>query len=288
MPLEINGIRIACFVLGDETRVITQGGMLRAFGRYPSPNTRRGGLAKLPAFLSAKNLSKFIPGDFGVSTNPIQFEVHPNVPLALGFDARLLPTLCGIYLRARRANVLRANQSHIAERSEILMEGMAQVGIIALIDEATGYERVREERALANILQLFIAQHEYPWTKTFPDELFEHVYRLRGWFMKQKHNYTQEMGNIINDLVYDRLAPGVLEELQRLNPKLQAGYRRSKHHQYLTRNHGYIQLQSHLASVIALMKTYNDGEWNAFKRGLDKAYPKLDTNLHLSLGGTRP
>jgi len=39
------------------------------------------------------------------------------------------------------------------------------VGIIALVDEATGYQRLREELALASILEKFIAKEPQPWTK---------------------------------------------------------------------------------------------------------------------------
>ena len=48
------------------------------------------------------------------------------------------------------------------------MRGLARVGIIALVDEATGFQRIREERALATILEKFIAKEIQPWAMTFP------------------------------------------------------------------------------------------------------------------------
>jgi len=69
-----------------------------------------------------------------------------------------LPKVCEVYLEARKANALLPSQKHIAERAEILIRGLATVGIIALIDEATGYQQLREERALATILDAVYRQ----------------------------------------------------------------------------------------------------------------------------------
>ena len=49
----------------------------------------------------------------------------------------------------------------------------AKVGLIALIDEATGYQYERETDALQIKLRTFIAAELREWEKTFPDELWE-------------------------------------------------------------------------------------------------------------------
>jgi hypothetical protein len=46
------------------------------------------------------------------------------------------------------------------------------VGIIALVDEATGYQKVREKQALQLKLQAFIAEDMQEWAKLFPDEFW--------------------------------------------------------------------------------------------------------------------
>ena len=98
----------------------------------------------------------------------------------MGYNALLLPQVCEDYLQARDAGVLLASQQHIAEHAEIPIRGLATVGIIALVDEATGYQRLREELALASILEKFIAKELQPWTKTFPYEFYEQICRLNG------------------------------------------------------------------------------------------------------------
>ena len=60
--------------------------------------------------------------------------------MASGYRAELLPDVCEVYLKAREAGVLPTNQKHVAKQAEILMRGLAHVGIIALVDEATGFQ----------------------------------------------------------------------------------------------------------------------------------------------------
>jgi len=54
--------------------------------------------------------------------------------------------LCETVLQARKDGKLQSQQMHIAEQCEILVRGFARVGIIALVDEATGYQDYRSRK----------------------------------------------------------------------------------------------------------------------------------------------
>ena len=157
------------------------------------------------------------------------------------------------------------------------MRGFSHIGIIALVDEATGYQQIREQRALATILEKFIADELQPWTKTFPYEFYEQIFRLKGWPGPHGVKKPSVIGHYTNDFVYDRLAPGVLQELGRLNPKTPTGYRRHKLFQWFTPDLGHPKLKEHLAAVIALMRAAPN--WNSFKRSLIRAFPKKDEQI---------
>ena len=149
------------------------------------------------------------------------------------------------------------------------------------MDEATGYQDIRPRRALAEILEQFIDTQLHGWTKAFPDEFFAQVCRLKEWDVQRARKYPKHMGNVVNEVVYVRLAPGVLDELRRLNPMSESGRRDHHHHQHLTRNVGYVKLQQHLAAVIAMMKTKREGDWQGFVWDLNRVFPIVDTNLQL-------
>ena len=89
------------------------------------------------------------------------------------------------------------------------------------------------------------------------------------------------VGRYTNDIVYERLAPGILEELQRLNPSQEDRGRARKHHQYLTDDIGHPALAQHLHAVIGLMRA--SATWDQFRTLLDRAFPKKGTQLDLLL-----
>ena len=280
-PLKIGEIEIPCYVLEDETRVLSQGGFGRALGRRGGPKTGHNDVFKLPVFIGAKNLKPFVSNDLITSSQPIQFKAATGGIVATGYRATLLPQACEVYLAARDAGALLSSQNHIAAQAEILIRGLATVGIIALVDEATGYEHIKVRRNLAIILEQFIAKELQPWTKTFPYEFYEQIFRLKEWPGPDGVKRPSVIGHYTNDLVYERLAPRVLEELRKRNPVQLSGSRRNRHHQWFTPDIGHPKLKEHLAAVIALMRAAPN--WIIFQRGLQRALPRLNETIPLAL-----
>lgn len=176
--LPIADIELDCAVLDGGVRVLSERAVHRAFG------SKRGGShwkrakesedgASLPSFLSAKNYSEFISKDLEVALeSPILYQSTVGGAPANGIRAELLPEICGVFLSARRAGKLHPSQAHLAVQAEVLMEAFAKVGIIALVDEATGYQRDRSHDALRLLLSKYIAEGLQKWLKTFPDSFF--------------------------------------------------------------------------------------------------------------------
>ena len=286
-PLEIGNIEIPCYVLEDETRVLSERGFFLGLGtkRGGSPAPGRVG-AEMPRIFNSQTLAPFISDDLGMALkSPILFKI-PQGPVANGYPATLLVEACEVFLEARHLGALGRRHLHIADRCEILVRGLANVGIIALVDEATGYQAIRQRRALATILEKFIAKEFQLWTRTFPYEFYEQIFRLKRWDGPTGVRRPSVIGHYTNDIVYQRLAPGVLDELRRLNPTLPSGARRHRHHQWFTAEIGHPKLREHLAGVTALMRA--SSTWDAFKRSLGRAFPKIDEQFTLDLGESNP
>jgi hypothetical protein len=282
--LRIGEIEVPCAVLEDGTRLLTQKGFLRALGRSPSP-MGSGGRSEdgeqLPAFLRGKSLQPFISNELASASTPVVF--YPlNGGLAFGYRAELLPQVCDVFLKAREAGALAFNQTHIAKQAEILVRGLAHTGIIALVDEATGYQQIRDREALQAILDAYLRKEFAAWAKRFPDEFYQELFRLRGWQWKgMKVNRPQVVGKYTNDLVYERLAPGILKELEERNPKSSRGERKGRHHQLLTEEVGHPALAQHLYGLLGFMRASDD--WDSFYRMIQRAYPKKGENLLLPM-----
>ncbi len=280
-PLIISEVEIACYVLEDETRVITQTGLYFGLGLSRGASAKVEGGAQIPRFAGSKSINPLIGNDLmDALSKPVEFTGKGGK--TYGYPAAILPEICEVVLAARRAGTLSRQQEALAERCEILLGGFARLGIIALVDEATGYQDIRTKSALADILEKYIAKEFQSWTKTFPLEFYEQICRLRGWpNIYASSRRPSVIGKYTNDIVYERLAPGVLEELRNKNPALPAGGRAKKHHQWLTPDMGHPKLREHLSAVIALMKASSG--WKSFQRNLTKALPKQGEQTLLNL-----
>jgi len=272
--IKLGDITIQCAVLKDGRRVLTQSDFMIALGRSRQAKGRAyyTGDVNLPAFLTAQNLKPFIDSDLHVTSSQIEFRPLKGAR-AFGYSAELLPKVCEVFLRARDAGVLVATQLHIAKQADVLMRGLAHVGIIALVDEATGYQYDRAREALAQILEQFIAKELQPWTRTFPLDFYREIFRLKGWpFDPATMQGPRVLGRYTNNIVYERLAPDVLKNLREKNPVVD-GRRKHKHFQWLTGEVGHPKLLAHLEGTKMLMKV--SASWEEFLERMDKFYPVL-------------
>jgi hypothetical protein len=271
--LVIAGRLFACAVLQTGKRVLTQNTFLTAIGRSSRPKAGTGikTVDGLPSFLAAENLKDFITDELRQSTTPIAFMTLEG-RRAIGYDAMLLPMVCEVYLKARDENRLLKSQEHIARVCEVLTRGLARVGIIALVDEATGYQEQRTKDELSKILAAYIAPELRPYMPLFTPEFFKQIYRLHGWPYKidGSTQTPRYVGKFINKYIYEPLPPGVLPELKRKNPVTERGYRRYKHVQFLTAETGVPALDKQVSNVTMLMRISDSKE--DFEDNFNKAY----------------
>jgi len=280
-PLKIGNIDIPCYVLehkGEVKRVLSGRGMQTALAL----GQRHGALLK--GFLGKNNIKPYINKELAMElSNPIRF-VRPGRggKLAVGYEATILVDLCDAVLDARDAGVLTVKQLVVAKQCEILTRAFAKVGIIALVDEATGYQEIRSRYALEQILDKFISKELRKWAKTFPDEFYEQMFKLRNWqYIPFSVKRPGVVGRYTNDLVYERLAPGILEELKRITPRDAKGRAKHRFFQRLTEDVGHPRLREHLTAVIALMKAASN--WAQFYRMLQRALPKHMEQMPLDM-----
>lgn len=278
--LKIGELEIECAVLADGRRVLSQRGVNRALGRVHGGAEFRkkaesdGG--QLPVFLVAKGLQPHISNDLEVVVKEPVFYRTRSGAIAHGIDATVLPQVCDVWTSAEAAGDLRPNQLRTAERARMLIRGLAHVGIVGLVDEATGYQDERSKTGLQDIFNAFLRRELAAWVQRFPDEFYREVFRLKNW------NWTgmkggrrpQVLAYYTVDLVYSRLLPNIMEELESRMPRTESGRRKGKLHQLFSEEVGHPALSQHLYAVITLMRVAEDGDWKGFMRMMDRAHPK--------------
>ncbi len=282
---------ISCAVLPNGTRIITQAAFLRALGRSRSPKAGTGVLStvdELPFFLQADALKPFISDDLAMSTNPIFYRTQAGGK-GVGYDARLLPQVAEVYLRfrddtLRQKKEIPSRYEKMIFAADLMMRALANVGIIALVDEATGFQQSRAKDALAKILEEFIAKELRPWVHTFPDEFYAELFRLRGLqYPKDTVKRPRYFGHLTNDIIYSRLAPFVMEQLKNDTPRAPDGRHKHHLHRRLTEDMGHPKLKEHLSSVITAMKLSDN--YDDFIQKLDRVKPRFNDTLPLPLEG---
>jgi hypothetical protein len=285
-PLKIGDIEIPCYVLEDGRRVLSQRGLQTGIGMSAGGGTSgEQRLAQFSTMIANKSLDNKELSVRGIDLaeklrNPIKFNAGGGKP-AYGYEATVLADLCDLVLEARTAGVLHNQQKHLAAQAEILVRGFARVGIIALVDEATGYQKDRAKDALAKILEAFVAKELQPWIKTFPTEYYEHLFRIYGYDFPPKDKRPQWrpafFGRITNEVVYNRLAPDLSSELKKAASKAE---KKAKLHQWLTKDRGHPKLREHLASLVTLLKLSNTPE--EWRKLVDKIHPRYVATSQLS------
>lgn len=297
--LNIGGMKLPCAVIQGPNgiqRVLTEGGITRAILGSRSGASKRlkkaasEGGALLPLFIAPGQLEPFINHELrdGPLT-PIDYLDSDRFIRA--YDAAILPGVCDVWLRAREAGALQRQQLAKAQKAEILTRGLAQTGIVALIDEVTGYEKVRPQNALQAYLEMIIRKELAAWAKKFPDEFYENIYKLKSWaWPGMAKNRFSVVAHYTRDLVYERLGPGVLSELERKSPKTEKGYRPNKFHQWLTEDIGDPMLAQHLHALVMFQRLAiaNGYGWNRFLQMVDQVLPKRGTTLDLPFPSSEP
>jgi hypothetical protein len=285
--LTVGDLKIPCYVLDDGTRVLSQRGLNEVFGITHGGASRDGG-QKMPRYVGQKVLEPFIPNELTAGiAEPIKFTPpHGGNPVG-GIVATVLPDVCNVWLRAREARALRTvRQLETAQKAEILTRGFAHIGIIALIDEATGYQGVRPQDALQKYLEMIVRKELAAWAKKFPDEFYENIYKLKGWaWPGMGRNRFSVVAHYTNDLVYERIASGLVDELKRKTPKNEKGHRPNKLHQWLSDEIGDPLLAQHLHSLVMFQRlaiTSGYG-WKRFVKMVDQVLPRRGATLELPL-----
>lgn len=283
--LKIGDMALPCSVLSDGTRILTQSdfmtGMEMYYSGWISNNRSEEDIAAdIPQFLTFKTLKPYVEKHLGgLQCITVDYRTERG-QTARGIKADIIPKICDVWIDADEEVQLGVRQKKIAARARTLIRALAHVGIIALVDEATGYQRDRASDALSQILEAFIAKELQPWVRTFPDDYYEQLFRLRGLkYPRDTVKRPQYFGHLTNDIIYRRLAPGLLEELRNTTPKTDKGHRKHHLHRKLTPDLGHPRLRELMSSIVTIMKLSHD--YKDFEGKLDQIHPRYGETLAL-------
>lgn len=263
--IKIGDIEIKCAVLSNEKRVFFQREVVGAL-----TGNKKGGLER---YLTAKNLEPYVPEKYkGEEWDQGVIKFKFNNYEAHGLDATDLIDLCNMYIQAQNDGILHDSQKNLAKRASVIVNAFAKTGVIAVIDEATGYQTFRKKDALRLIVEAYIIEEARKWMKEFPDEFFVELDRIYNNPMTSPQKRPKYYGRFINKYIYEPIENGiVLEELNRLNPVDKKGARQKRLHQFLNEDIGVRVLRNRIGKVTALLQISPN------KRKFDSNFSRMES-----------
>ena len=256
--LHLGDKSIRCYVLEDGTRALSKSEMQRAMGVMGNePNQRSS--KRLDEILSSKAVTPFLSDDLLSSKLSIIEGLWKGTTLKL-YDAMALPEICEVMLKVRDYAAenkieLGSRQRAVIAEADLIVRALARVGIIALVDEATGYQNEREHLELQKILGAYISDEILKWQLTFTDDFYIQVFRLWKipFIPKYIKNKPSFIGKLTRKYIYEELPKGVVEKIQEKTGKTPKGNWKYKWHQSLTPDIGREHLKKQIIEVTALM-----------------------------------
>lgn len=275
--LQFGDIEIQCYVLEDETRVLSLRSLQSGIGM--SEGGGKGGARKIPALMARLATKGINIMNLDVrANNPISF-ITPVKTIADGYDAAMLPDICAVLIEAERKRVLDKRYEHLAERAARLQHGFATLGIILLVDKITGYDDLKKASDFGKIIEAFVAKEMQPYIPKFPAEFYKEICRLRDIpYDPNSVKRPSYFGHLTNRIIYHRLAPGVWKELKEKSKK-SVTVDKPHLHRFLTEDVGDPRLRDVISRNIAAMQLSDD--WEDFLKKLDRVLPPFNQTLQL-------
>ena len=215
-------------------------------------------MKQLAEYIKVKSLSDYLPNDLVPAENDqipalIKFDTGAEGvgKFAFGLPVEKFIDLCDAYSKAAESGSLTERQQEIAVNANAFLRACAKVGIIALVDEATGYQKDRPLDELQFKLKLFLAEEMRKWEKTFPDELWVQFGRLTKW-KGTIHQRPKYWGKLVMELVYEYLDADVAQWLKENAPE---PIGKKSYHRWLTEQYGLKKLIEHIWKVVGVAST---------------------------------
>lgn len=250
---------LPCYVLSDGQRVFRLSNLTKAL--------RDKEHGKFGNYLAASNIVKYLPERL----RPLTDENHDRTPQGVmefefdgkiekGYNSEDFMDVCSAFVTANLNNEkLSEAQQEIVKNANKFILATAKIGIVALIDEATGYQAERNSKELQLKMKYFLVDDmnkAREWEKTFPDELWYEFGRLTNWkgSLKLRPKYWSKL---VNALIYRLLDKDIAEFLKNNKPPKYTG---QKYFQWLNEGYGIKELTQHMWQIIGMAKACKDLE----------------------------
>ena len=235
----ILGVEVDVYVLEDELRVISN----RAMERALSGASDHGNFGRF--------LERILGDSSGFPVRPI-FEFTPpwgGRPVH-GIEVTSVAEAAAAITDMALAGNLHKARAHLLPRAREIEKALSKVALVALVDEATGYQSRRAPDALARKLAEYLLPEFGARDVAFHPEFFRQLARLYGVRLRNATERPVFFAQFIATYVYRAIDPQVARELRERNHEPAHG---TNHHQLFTPRARRV-LDAHLVRLTTVMR----------------------------------
>lgn len=269
--IEIGEHSLPAYVLEDETRVFSTRGMLTSLGYKENSNANE--------VFNSKTLKPYMLAHGNPYSDKAVIEFRTDLGVkARGYDVEKFLDVCQAISEAFDRGELKGRNALAGLQANAILRATSKVGIIALVDEATGYQYVRQENALQFKLKLYLAEEMRAWEKTFPDLLWIQFAKLTGYEGDATKRRPRYWGYLVMEYIYRSLEPDVANYIKENKPPARKG---RNYHQYYNEEYGVKALTDHINQVIGVARACDS--LDEFKKRMDYEFKGKPLQLEMFL-----
>lgn len=271
--LTIGDGSIPSYVLEGGIRVFSTTGLIKSLGFKHNANADE--------IFKSKQIQPYLPSiaDRQIRGNLIEFYTDKGT-LAKGYDVERFIEICQAYSQAlEEGKLIFPRHLEAAKKANAILRACSKIGIIALVDEVTGYQYARAENELQFKLKLYLSEEMRGWEKTFPDDLWIQFARLTHWSGTPTKNRPRHWGYFVMDLIYRSLDPDVAKYLKENKPEPKRG---QNYHQWFNEDYGVKKLREHINRIIGMAQAADS--ISELKQKVAFYYKKEPLQLEIFLG----
>jgi len=239
-PVRFGDVECEAVVLDNGARGFIQRQMMKAVGFSEKKQSSR--------FLIF--LAELSPKALIIMQNTGCQVVNPGHGNANFVSYEIVPEICDAVIDAALDGVLHPQRRHLIAPCRKIQAALSRVGIVALIDEATGYQYRRESSALQDLFAKLIREHVSDWQRRFSPDFYEAIFALYGWkYQGHAHGIPAIVGKITLRYVYEAIFPAAIVA------EIKARQKSERLHQWLTNEGGLPLLEKQINALIVIAKT---------------------------------
>ncbi|MFH5806042.1 P63C domain-containing protein [Alienimonas sp. DA493] len=269
------------FYTEDGDRLFSDRGVADALAISRQSGTAGG--VEIDRIASQKRLSPYFSRVRLLASKSVPFTHPKGGGVARGLPIEVIPAFASAMIIAKARGATTRRHERMVEKAIAIQEALLSVAINIVFDDALGIRSQVAEGAYAALYNYLLMDHPQQRVSQCRDNYLREMCKLnRLSYPRPKGQTPRYFGHVINETLYDPLAPGLKAEFDRLNPNNENGQRRFKNYQFLT-DDALKEFLAHQEKVTQIARPFPWGGMQEFRVFIRDAFDREKKERQIKL-----